>query len=192
MILDDGRVRRAPPSPHGAGMRLLTGGVTADTAHPLLAGLLTAATILTGLIAGLLFGFACAVMPGLLRTDDRTFVVVMQSINRAIVNGWFLVCFLGAPVVLIAAGVARLVGGGGPWWPIAAAIGLSVLSYAITGTVNLPLNNALDAAGDPSGSSDPATARGAFERRWVRWNSARALASAAAFGCCAVALLVSV
>jgi uncharacterized membrane protein len=41
-------------------------------------GSLIAATITTGLIAGLFFAFACAVMPGLHRTEDRTFVDAMR------------------------------------------------------------------------------------------------------------------
>jgi hypothetical protein len=36
-------------------------------------------------------------MPGLRRTDDRTFVDAMQSINVAIINGWFALSFAGAP-----------------------------------------------------------------------------------------------
>lgn len=66
---------------------------------------LRAATITTGLIAGLFAGFAYAVMPGLRRGDDRTFVDAMQQINKAILNGWFLSCFLGAFVALGVAAV---------------------------------------------------------------------------------------
>src|SRR6478736_5782790 len=83
--------------------------------------MLIAATITTGLVAGLLFGFACAVMPGLRRVDDAEFVVVMQSINRRILNGWFLVCFVGAPLLTVAVGVLEVVGDGHDWLPIACA-----------------------------------------------------------------------
>ena len=51
---------------------------------------LAEATLVTGLVAGLSFAYSCSVMPGLAATDDRTFVGTMQSINRRILNGWFL------------------------------------------------------------------------------------------------------
>ena len=109
--------------------------------------MLIAATITTGLVAGLLFGFACAVMPGLSRVDDAAFVAVMQSINRRILNGAFLVCFAGAPLLTVASLVLEVVGDGHTWVPIAGAVLLTVVSYLITATVNVPLNNAVDSAG---------------------------------------------
>jgi uncharacterized membrane protein len=45
-------------------------------------------------------------MPGLARTDDRTFISSMSHVNVAIVNPVFLLTFLGAPA-LAAAAVAR-------------------------------------------------------------------------------------
>jgi len=35
-------------------------------------------------------------MPGLGRTDDRTFVGAFKSIDTAIINPWFLPTFFGA------------------------------------------------------------------------------------------------
>ena len=49
-------------------------------------GVLAAATITTGLMAGLYYAYACSVMLGLSRTGDRTFVSAMQQINVAILN----------------------------------------------------------------------------------------------------------
>src|SRR2546430_1686247 len=69
---------------------------------------LVAATITTGLIAGLFFAFACAVMPALGRSSDRTFVEAMQKINVAILNGWFMLCFLGSLFLGILAVVLHL------------------------------------------------------------------------------------
>jgi uncharacterized membrane protein len=148
--------------------------------------MLIAATIVTGLVAGLLFGFACAVMPGLRRIDDVAFVEVMQSINRRILNGWFLLCFVGAPLLTVAALAFDVIGDRTRVLPIAAAVLLTALSYLITAAVNVPLNNALNA-----NPVDPARARAMFESRWVRWHIARTLASTAAFGSLVWALTVS-
>ena len=57
----------------------------------LLRGLsLFAATILTGAMTGVFAIYANAVMPGLCRSDDRTFVGAFQSIDTAIINPLFL------------------------------------------------------------------------------------------------------
>ena len=150
--------------------------------------LLIAATISTGLVAGLFYGFACAVMPGLGQVDDAAFVTVFRAINRRILNGWFLIAFLGSPVLIVATGVAQLVvGGPQPWVPLAAAAALTVISWVITGRVNVPLNIALDAAG----SADPTPVRVAFETRWRRANIARSAASAAGFGSLIWAIAIS-
>jgi uncharacterized membrane protein len=54
------------------------------------AATLVVATITTGLMAGVFAIYANAVMPGLCRSDDRTFVGAFQSIDTAIINPLFL------------------------------------------------------------------------------------------------------
>jgi uncharacterized membrane protein len=144
------------------------------------------AAIASGLQAGLYYGFAVGVMPGLARGDARTFVAAMQQINVAIVNPWFLLTFLGAPALAGLAAALHL--GRGPvlGWAIAGFV-LALATVVITAAFNIPLNNALDAAG----SGDPAAARTAFESGWVIWNAVRALTSTAALGCLAWALALS-
>ncbi|MFI9100301.1 DUF1772 domain-containing protein [Streptomyces fildesensis] len=155
---------------------------------------LVAATIATGLIAGLYYGFACAVMPGLRRTDDRTFVDAMRWINVRILNGWFALGFGGSLVLTVLAGALHLPGdapdGPLPW--IGAATGLYVLTLVSTFAVNIPLNDELAAAGDPAsaGASALAAVRERFETRWVRWNAVRAVAATGALGCLVWALVL--
>jgi uncharacterized membrane protein len=161
------------------------GGMTLDDV------VLVAATVTTGLIAGLFYAYACSVMLGLRQTDARTFVYAMQRINVAILNVWFLVCFLGALVLTVLA-VALQIGQERrstlPW--TVAALILYLVVLGVTGRVNVPLNNELAAAGDVDRIVDLAAVRARFEDRWVRWNVVRAVASTAAFGCLAVALAV--
>jgi uncharacterized membrane protein len=148
---------------------------------------LVAATLTTGLSAGAFDVFAHAIMPGLKNTDDRTFVAAYQSIDRAIVNPRFLgVTFFGPLVAITAAAVAnraekRRV-------HVAAALALYVVAVAISMRVNVPLNNAITAAGDPD-RIDLAAVRKRFdEQRWARWNNGRVLTSAGAFALLAWAL----
>jgi len=152
---------------------------------------LIGATVTTGLMAGLFYSFAYSVMPGLHRSDDRTFVTAMQRINVAILNGWFAIIFGGALVLTAAATVLHVRGDGRsvlPW--VAAALVLYVAALAITFGVNVPLNNALAAAGDPDRIADFAAVRERFETAWVRWNIARTVACMAAFGCLTWALVL--
>lgn len=155
------------------------------------AATLIAATLTTGLMAGLFFGYACSVMPGLAQADARTFVQAMQRINVAIVNGWFLVCFLGALVLTAAAGLLHLGSDDRsvlPW--IVAAFVLYLAGLIVTGRVNIPLNNELDAAGDPDQITDLRAVRQRFERPWVRWHLVRTIAWVVAFGCLSWALVL--
>ena len=113
---------------------------------------LLAAAVLAGLQAGTYYTWASGVMPGLGRADDRTFVDAMQQINIAIVNPVFMLSFLGAPLLAGAAIVAC-----GPTarpWAIAGAA-LAVGTVLITGAGNIPLNDALDAAGSVSTHQGP-------------------------------------
>lgn len=150
---------------------------------------LVAATIMTGLTAGVLFAFACSVMPGLGGTDDRIFVAAFQAMDRAIINPLFLIVFVGSPAFCALAVVLNL----GTdqrsllWWA-AAALVLSLLTVAITRVVHLPLNAAIQAAENPDQISDLAAVRQRFESTWVRWNIIRTATSTAALGCLTVAL----
>ncbi|GFJ96353.1 hypothetical protein [Phytohabitans rumicis] len=61
---------------------------------------LFAATMTTGLMAGVFFIYANAYMPGLGRTDDRTFVGAFQATDRAIINPLFMGLFFGSLVLI--------------------------------------------------------------------------------------------
>jgi len=145
---------------------------------------LVAAVITNGLMAGLFAAYSYAVMPGLGRSDDRTFVEAMQQTNAAILNGWFGLCFGGA-VLFAAAAVLLHLGRSGLLWIVAGLV-LYVAVLVVTFGVNVPLNDALAVAGP-----DLAAARATFEGTWVRWNVVRAVLSTGAFGCLTWALVAA-
>ncbi|NKY57634.1 DUF1772 domain-containing protein [Nocardia flavorosea] len=152
---------------------------------------LVAATVATGLMAGVFGIYALAIMPGLRTTDDRTFIGSFQAIDRAIVNPLFLLAFMGALVLSVLAALLQLGPGRGPvlLWTAAGAV-LYLVAVVVTVAVHLPLNDALKAAGAPAEMADPAAVRAAFdETRWVTWNYARVATSGVAFGCLAWALV---
>jgi uncharacterized membrane protein len=153
---------------------------------------LIAATMTMGFMAGVFGLYAHTIMPGLRQTDDRTFVGAFQTIDRAILNPWFLGGgFLGA-VGFTGLAVALHLGADGqtvlPW--TFAALALYLAAFVITVRVHVPLNNELKGAGDPDTIADLAGVRERFdEARWARWNVVRAVLTTAAFGCLAWALV---
>src|SRR6478609_10438340 len=162
--------RLADADDHG-GMTSLTGAV------------LTAATLATGWVAGVLGHYAHTLMPALRRVDDRTFVTAFQAIDRAVLNPWFMVAFFGAPVLAVA-GAVLVWGDGGALrvWLLVVAV-LLIAGVVMTVAVNVPLNDAIKAAGDPDRIADLAAVRTAFnESRWAAWNLVRTVTTLAAFG----------
>jgi uncharacterized membrane protein len=153
-------------------------------------GVLAAAAVVTGLVAGVYYAFACSVMLGLGASGDRTFIEAMQHINEKIENPVFFLAFFGALVL--------------PAWAlrtfrrdrrlrlwIAAGLALYAIGLLTTMAVNVPLNNQLAAAGVPARIADPAAVRARFEDTWNAWNIARALLSTGAAVCLSRALLMA-
>jgi uncharacterized membrane protein len=149
---------------------------------------LVAATISSGLLAGVFVFYAHTVMPGLRNTDDATFAGTFAMLDRAIVNPWFMASgFLGAPV-LTAIALVLYFGEGAAWWVVAALV-LHLVMIVVTARVHLPRNDSLKTAAEIG--ADPTEARATFdEQRWVRWNLLRVLTSVVALGLLCGALAV--
>src|SRR4051812_31117036 len=58
------------------------------------------AIVLTGLLAGLFYGYDCSVINGLGALDDTNYLSSFQAINRAILNPYFFISFMGSLIVL--------------------------------------------------------------------------------------------
>jgi uncharacterized membrane protein len=147
---------------------------------------LVAATVATGLSAGLFYAYSCSVMPGLGRTDDRTFVTAMRAINEAILNGWFALSTVGALLTTPLTVALHLTHPSSIRLWAAAALLLQMLAVLVTARSNVPLNHALAAQDRHDRRYD--LSRAAFETPWNRWHQLRTLASIAAFGCLVVAV----
>ncbi|MFG2377261.1 DUF1772 domain-containing protein [Streptomyces sp. NPDC048504] len=136
---------------------------------------LGAATVAMGLIAGVFYVFACAIMPALARSDDRVFVEVMRNINDVIQNPVFFLSFMGA---LALAGVSAWQARGRPYrgWVWAGLIAYA-LAFLVTVAFNIPLNDGL------ASTADAGVARERFEGAWAGWNVVRAGLSTVGVGC---------
>ncbi|MGW1191901.1 anthrone oxygenase family protein [Streptomyces sp. NPDC002559] len=154
-------------------------------------GVLIAATLSAGLMAGLFAAFAYAVMPGLAKSSDHTLVEAMRSINKAILNPAFMLPFMGAIPLLGLAVVLAWRGHGRsalPW--LIAALVLYLVAFMVTSGVNVPLNDRLARAGGLGDAGQLAATRADFESKWVLWNVVRALLHTASFACLLWVLLV--
>ena len=140
---------------------------------------LAAATIGGGLMAGLLYAFQVSVVRGLAEVDDATYVSTFRSINRRILNPWFLAVYFGT-TPLIAAAWLRQRRSGSSSSLIGTGLALNVAVLAVTMAGNVPLNEALAraATGDPS---DTAAARARFEEPWNRLHTLRTVLGVASF-----------
>lgn len=148
---------------------------------------LATALVCNGLLAGTFFAFACAIVPGLRRVDDRTYVAAFRAINQAILNPFFLVVFLGAPVLAAVAVVLQPAAAAGPW--LIAGLVCAIATFGITVVVNVPLNRRLDDATIGS-AGEQSAARSGFERRWNAAHLVRTVTSVGAAAFLALAVLV--
>ena len=136
------------------------------------------ATLLCALTAGLVFAFASVVMPGIGKLGDRDFIRSFQVIDGVIQAGQpvFGLVWMGSVVALLLSavmgglqldGIERVFG-------IVSALVYVVGVQAPTFKINVPLNNTLQRLDVDAMDKDAlASARRAFENRWVRWNSIR-------------------
>ena len=152
---------------------------------------LGAALFAMGLLAGLYFFSAIAVMPALTAADDRTLVDAMQQMIDKIENPAFFLVLLGAPVLAAVALVqARRSGSAKTAGWIVASLALYTVMVVITFAVHIPLNEDLKQAGDPARIENLAAVRDDFVTPWVAWDIVRTLAAAAAFGSLTWALVL--
>ncbi|GAB3989925.1 DUF1772 domain-containing protein [Spirosoma daeguense] len=141
---------------------------------------LYAAATTTALMAGLFYAYACSVNPGLNRLSDEAYLSAMQSINRAILNPVFFLCFLGAPVLLPLSTWLQF---SQPltlrfWLLLIASFVYVIGVFGVTAACNVPMNEALDAFNIQTASAEEISAqRATFEKPWNNWNTVRTVAN---------------
>ena len=135
-------------------------------------------TLLVSLVAGFVFAFASVTMPGIRNLSDHDFLQAFKVMDRVIQNNQplFMLVWVGSVVTLVisaALGVMRL--DGADRLLIVSATTIYLLGVQLpTATINIPLNNRLQAQDLGSLSeSELHDLRSDFEPRWTRWNSIR-------------------
>ena len=136
--------------------------------------------LLCSLVAGLVFGFAAVVMPGIAKFSDREFLLAFKHMDGVIQNNQpaFMLVWVGSIFSVIATLVLGTMNlSGGQLYHLWGASALYLLAVQLpTVRFNIPLNNALQALDIESLSeSDLVKARKDFEAPWNRWNRFRTL-----------------
>ena len=134
--------------------------------------------ILCSLVAGLLFGFAIVVMPGIAKLNDKGFLSAFKHMDEIIQNNQplFILVWAGSIlsiIITLILGIMNLIGTQ-IYILILASILYLVGVQLPTFRFNIPLNNSLQNLDIESlDESEAALCRVDFETPWNRWNRIR-------------------
>jgi uncharacterized membrane protein len=142
-------------------------------------------TLLTGLVAGLLYGYSCSVNIGLKLLPDEEYLRAMQSINTAIQNPYFFISFMGLllfyPLTVWVFYTQQTISCF--YLLIAATLIYFIGVFGVTVFGNVPLNNQLDKfVISSAGSKEIAAMRLTFENAWNKFHLIRTVAAIISFG----------
>ena len=134
--------------------------------------------LLCSLVAGLLFGFAVVVMPGIAKLTDKGFLLAFKRMDEIIQNNqplFILVCAGSILTVLATLVLGTMNLTGIQVYLLWVASGLYLLGVQLpTFRFNIPLNDSLQALDlDALDDSSASASRTDFESPWNRWNRFR-------------------
>ncbi|MEE1896931.1 DUF1772 domain-containing protein [Flavobacterium rakeshii] len=138
----------------------------------------------TALMAGLFFSYSFSVNSGLGQLNDSAYLLAMQSINRAILNPVFFMCFFGTVILLPLNAYLQY---DGRLTINFSLYGLSAAFYVIglfgiTILGNVPLNDTLEAFDLGNASQETISGmRETFEGPWNKWHNIRTTAVVISF-----------
>ncbi len=138
-----------------------------------LSGLVVAALVGTGLMAGLLFAFSNFVMRALLQMAPASGMEAMQRINISILNPVFFLLFVGTTLlcVLIALTAVSHLPQPGMAYCLVASVCYLLGPVGVTLLCNVPLNNALATQAVSMANE----VWSSYALRWQMWNHVRTI-----------------
>lgn len=145
--------------------------------------LVSASLVLTGLSAGLFFGWSVSVIPGTQKINDLSYLNAMQSINQEILNPGFFIVFLGSLIALMLSTYFTYpISTKGFGILLIATLTYMIGTIGVTGMGNVPLNNKLETLKITDLTSKEITEfRQYYELRWNRLHTCRMLFSVLSF-----------
>jgi uncharacterized membrane protein len=142
------------------------------------------AILLTGLIAGLFYSFDCSVIKGFRNIPDKEYLTSFQSINRAILNPYFFISFMGSLLILpVVAWLSYKAASPASFYLLLGAVIVYAIGvFGVTIFANVPLNNQLDQLDISNAAPDALKAfRQEFEPSWNKFNAIRTYAAILSF-----------
>ena len=141
-------------------------------------GIMLISVILNSMAAGVMFIFSNTIMPALATLEAEEGITTMNTINDIIVNPFFILVFFGGLVSAFPAysmwknpgeycDPARYYG-------VATTVVFFFGNFLVTGTQNVPMNNALLAV-DPDSEEGADYWENTYLTTWVAWNTARGI-----------------
>ena len=134
--------------------------------------------LLCSLVAGLLFGFANVVMPGIAKLTDKDYLLAFKHMDGIIQNNQplFILVWAGSIlsiIITLILGIMSL--SGTQFYLLVSGSILYLLGVQLpTFLFNIPLNNSLQNLDiDSLEESEAASSRVDFEIPWNRWNKIR-------------------
>ena len=144
--------------------------------------ILILSVLFTGLSAGLCFTWTNAVTPGIGRLDNISFLKAFQAMNRAIINGQFMIVFMGPTILLFVNTYLFRYNSTAFWIFLVAAILFFVGVGLVTVFGNVPLNEILDKSNlEALSKVELQELRNKFEQPWNRLHMIRTLSSLISF-----------
>lgn len=132
-----------------------------------------AAALGSGVVAGVFFAFSSFVMPALALVPVDSGIAVMNAFNITVYLPGFMFAFWGTTLAclgLIAVTILRVRGLQG-WLIASGALVFLIGCVGVTGTFNVPLNDALETA--PPGTETQLRNWAAVMEDWTFWNHVR-------------------
>jgi len=146
--------------------------------------ILVFAIFLTGIMAGIFFTWSNAVKPGIGKLSDLEYLNALQSMNRVILNGAFLIVFVGAiiAVALVPLFHFHLYPKNIFWLFICILLIYWIGVFGVTVFGNIPLNEILDKTNlETITLEEIKTLRSSIENKWNNFNLIRSISSGITF-----------
>lgn len=143
-----------------------------------------ASILLTGLVAGLFYGYDCSVIKGLGNLQDEEYLKAFQSINKVIQNPYFFLSFMGSLVVLpLTSWYTYKMSGSTSFYLFLSATLVYIIGvFGVTIIGNVPLNEQLAGFSlSAATENEISSMRKTFESSWNRYHTVRTIASLIVF-----------
>ncbi|KJD36253.1 membrane protein [Tamlana sedimentorum] len=137
---------------------------------------------LIALSAGFYFAWSVSVILGTKKVSNFTYLEVMQSINREILNPAFFILFFGSLVTLLVNTILQYKNNLTFWLVLAATIIYVIGTFGVTAFGNVPLNNALHNINIiECTAAELKNFRSYYETYWNQYHTVRTVASSISF-----------